>query len=200
SAKKNATALCKTSGLLTRGFFQIIAGVFVAVMRFLTTSDEHSQKNLFDSLRREFGARVLLFMRSFERVVGAQVSISIANTFLTALFLYLMGFPFQTFLTLTAFVCGLVPIVGNIISNTFIVAAGLTVSVQLAMFGLAYLVIIHKLEYLLNSRIVGESIDTPMWMTLIGLIAGEAVMGVPGVILASALLHYVREELRAIKA
>ena len=92
----------------------------------------------------------------------------------------------------------LVPIVGNVISNIAIVTAGLTVSVQLATFGLAYLVIIHKLEYLLNSRIIGSSIDTPMWMTLIGIVVGEAMMGVPGVLLAPALLHYAREEMRAL--
>ncbi|UPT72718.1 MAG: hypothetical protein M0D55_12290 [Elusimicrobiota bacterium] len=108
--------------------------------------------------------------------------------------------PFKTFLILTTFVCGLVPIAGNVISNIAIVTAGLTVSVQLATAGLIYLVVIHKLEYFLNSRIVGGSIDTPMWMTLLGLVVGEATMGVPGVLLAPALLHYAREEMRAIAA
>ena len=37
-----------------------------------------------------------------------------------------------------------------------------------------------------------------MWMTLLGIVVGEAMMGVPGVLLAPALLHYAREELRAI--
>ena len=205
AAKKNAASLSKTSGLLTRGFFLVIAGVFVAVMRFLTASGGltpgpggESGGSLFDALRREFAARASLFIRSFERVVGAQVTISIVNTLLTAVFLYGLGFPFRTFLTLTAFVCGMVPIVGNVVSNIVIVTAGLIVSEQMAMFGLVYLVIIHKLEYLLNSRIVGGAIDTPMWLTLLGLVIGEAVMGVPGVLLAPALLHYAREELRAI--
>jgi len=130
--------------------------------------------------------------------VGAQVAISTINTILTAVFLHAMGFPFKNFLILTTFVCGLIPIIGNVISNIAIVSAGLTISVQLATFGLGYLVVIHKLEYILNSRIVGSSIDTPMWMTLLGLIVGEAMMGVPGVLLAPALLHYVRAELRAI--
>jgi predicted PurR-regulated permease PerM len=39
-----------------------------------------------------------------------------------------------------------------------------------------------------------------MWVTLIGIVVGEATMGVPGVLIAPALLHYVREELRAIPA
>ncbi len=198
--KDNFSSVSKTSGLLTRGFFQVVVGVFAAAIRFLTPQDEDSASNLFEALRAEFTARVRLFVRSFERVVGAQVAISTLNATLTAVFLHAMGFPFKTFLILTAFVCGMVPIIGNVISNTAIVTAGLTVSVQLATIGLIYLVVIHKLEYILNSRIVGGSIDTPMWMTLIGLVVGEALMGVPGVLLAPALLHYAREELRAIPA
>ena len=194
----NASSVGKTSGLLTRGFFQVLAGMFAATMRFLTPADADSDGNLFEAVRTEFSARTKSFLRSFERVVGAQITISVINTMLTGVFLHAMGFPFRTFLTLAAFVCGLVPILGNVISNSFIVTAGLTISVQLATFGLIYLVVIHKLEYLLNSRIIGGSIDTPMWVTLIGLVLGEALMGVPGVLLAPALIHYVREELRAI--
>lgn len=200
SARENTRAIGATSGLLTRGFFLIIVGMFIANLRFLTPSEEEDRGSLFDALRIEFMDRVTLFIRSFERIVGAQFTISVVNTLLTGAFLVLMGFPFRTFLILLTFVCGLIPIVGNIISNSFITLAGLTVSVHMAVGALIYLVVLHKLEYLLNSRIVGGSIDSPMWMTLIGIIVGEATMGVPGVLIAPALLHYVREELRAIPA
>jgi predicted PurR-regulated permease PerM len=199
-AKDNFSSVSKTSGLLTRGFFQVLVGVFAAAMRFLTPEEAGGGLNLFDAVREEFSARVRLFVRSFELVVGAQVAISSINTVLTAIFLYAMGFPFKTFLILTTFVCGMVPIAGNVVSNAAIVTAGLTHSVHLATFGLVYLVVIHKLEYILNSRIVGGSIDTPMWMTLLGLVVGEAMMGVPGVLLAPALLHYARAELRDLPA
>ncbi len=196
--KENSSSISKTSGLLTHRFFQVIIGLFVAMLRFLTPAPVGHGGSLFDSLRLEFNARVTLFMRSFERVVGAQVVISAINTLLTTAFLHAMHFHFKTFLTLTTFVCGMVPIVGNVLSNTFIVASGLIVSERMAMVGLIYLVVLHKLGYLLNSRILGGSIDTPMWITLLGLIVGEAMMGVPGVLLAPALIHYAREELRAI--
>jgi predicted PurR-regulated permease PerM len=200
SARENSSSIGKTSGLLTRGVFQVVIGVFAAVLRFLTPAPAEHRKDLFDALRHQFNARVSRFMSSFERVVGAQVIISALNTVLTTFFLHAMGFHFKTFLTLTTFVCGLVPIVGNVVSNAFIVSAGLIQSEQMAMIGLVYLVVIHKLGYLLNSRILGGSIGTPMWMTLVGLVVGEAVMGVPGVLLAPALLHYAREELRDIPA
>lgn len=197
-ARENTGSIGKTSGLLTRGFFQVLVGLFAAVMKFLTPAEKGHAGHLYDSLRHEMNARVSLFLQSFEKVVGAQVVISVVNTVLTTGFLHVMGFHFKTFLTLTTFVCGLVPIVGNLVSNAFIVASGLITSEQLAMVGLVYLVVIHKLGYFLNSRILGGSIDTPVWMTLLGLVVGEAVMGVPGVLLAPALLHYAREELRAV--
>jgi predicted PurR-regulated permease PerM len=198
AARDNSSSVSKTSGLLTRGFFQVIIAMFIAMMHFLTPDKEMHDGHLYDSMRHEINARVALFMRSFERVVGAQVLISTLNTLLTSIFLHVMGFHFKTFLTLSTFVCGMIPIVGNVVSNIFIVASGLIVSEQLAIVGLIYLVVIHKLGYILNSRILGGSIDTPMWMTLLGIVVGEAVMGVPGVLLAPALLHYAREELRAV--
>lgn len=200
NARENARAVGATSGFLTRGFFLVIVGMFIANLRFLTPYADEDRGSLYDALRIEFMDRVSLFVRSFERIVGAQFTISVVNTLLTGAFLLLMGFPFRTFLILLTFVCGLIPIVGNIISNSFITLAGLTESVHLAVGALIYLVVLHKLEYLLNSRIVGGSIDSPMWVTLIGIVVGEATMGVPGVLIAPALLHYVREELRAIPA
>ena len=198
AVKENSSSISKTSGLLTRGAFQVFIAMFIAVMHFLTPTKAEHEGHLYDAVRHEINARVALFMSSFERVVGAQVLISTINTVLTTVFLHVMGFKFKTFLTLTTFVFGMVPIVGNVISNVFIVASGLIVSEQLAVVGLVYLIVVHKLGYLLNSRILGGSIDTPMWMTLLGIVVGEALMGVPGVLLAPALLHYAREELRAI--
>ena len=143
SARENFSSVSKTSGLLTRGFFQVAIGMVAAAMRFLTPPEEDGDANLFEAVRTEFSARVRLFVRSFERVMGAQVAISTINTLLTAVFLHAAGFPFKTFLILTAFVCGMVPIVGNVISNAAIVTAGLTISIQLATAGLVYLVIIQ---------------------------------------------------------
>lgn len=200
SARENSASIGKTSGLLTRGVFQVVIGIFAAMMRFLTPSPPEHKGDLFDALRHQFNTRVALFMSSFERVVGAQVLISALNTVLTSVFLHAMGFHFKTFLTLTTFVCGMVPIVGNVISNFFIVSAGLIQSEQMAVVGLIYLIVIHKLGYFINSRILGGAVGTPMWMTLVGLVVGEAVMGVPGVLLAPALLHYARAELRDIPA
>src|SRR5262249_22228127 len=89
---------------------------------------------------------------------------------------------------------GLLPIVGNLISNTIIVGIGFTVSPRMALAALIFLVGIHKLEYILNSKIIGHRIHNPLWLTLLGLILGERLIGLPGMILAPVALHYLRLE------
>ena len=39
-----------------------------------------------------------------------------------------------------------------------------------------------------------------MWLTLIGLIVGEKLMGIPGMILAPVVLHYIKMEASRNKA
>ena len=89
---------------------------------------------------------------------------------------------------------GLLPILGNLMSNTLIVSVGFTLSPNTALASLIFLVVIHKLEYFLNSKIIGHRIQNPMWLTLLGLVLGERLMGVPGMILAPVVFHYIKVE------
>jgi len=198
--KDNAESITKASGILTIGFFHIIIAIFIAILAFFSGPQEDYETNLFDAVRREFGARLRTFLLSFEKVLGAQVVISAVNTILTAIFLCTMGFPHIPFLLLATFILGALPIIGNILSNTIIVGTALTMSARHAAFALGFLILIHKGEYFLNSRVVGSSINAPMWQTLLAILIGDLVMGVPGIILAPALLHYAKEELRSIPA
>jgi predicted PurR-regulated permease PerM len=69
----------------------------------------------------------------------------------------------------------------------------------MAMAALIFLIVIHKLEYFLNSKIVGWRIHNPLWLTLLGLIVGERVLGLPGMILAPVILYYIKLEASATK-
>ena len=194
--KENAATLTHFSGLLTRRFFQIFVMIFAAVTAFWTLTAEREAPSLYTALGAEMRARTTLFLSGFERIFGAQVAISFINMWITVVFLRTMGIPYVPFLALSTFVLGMLPLVGNLASNSLIVVTALSISPQMALIALIYLVVVHKAEYFLNSKIVGSSIDTPMWQILMGLIVGEAVLGVPGVVLAPAFLHYLREELR----
>jgi predicted PurR-regulated permease PerM len=65
---------------------------------------------------------------------------------------------------------------------------------HVALYAFIFLVVVHKLEYFFNSKIVGDRIKNPMWLTLIGLVIGEKLMGIPGMILAPVVLHYIKVE------
>ena len=92
------------------------------------------------------------------------------------------------------FLCGMLPVIGNLISNTLIVGLGFTISPQFALWALLFLVGIHKLEYFLNSRIIGGRIRHPMWLTLLALLVGERLLGIAGIILAPVVLHFLKVE------
>jgi predicted PurR-regulated permease PerM len=179
----------------------LIIGLVVALSLFLDSrwqmeGDPHAVKgSLYALVSQELALRFRTFYRSFATVIGAQLVISTINTGLTSLFLLLNGYPHGTVIIGLTFLCGLLPIIGNLISNTLIVGVGFTLSPRLALFALVFLVVIHKLEYFLNSKVVGDRIKNPMWLTLLGLVLGEKLMGVPGMILAPVVLHYLKVEM-----
>jgi predicted PurR-regulated permease PerM len=157
------------------------------------------KNNLYSICCDKVSTRFRDFYRSFATVMGAQITISLVNTGLTAIFLIAAGMPHAPLLIAVTFLCGLVPIVGNLVSNTIIVFVALTVSPKLAIFALVFLVLIHKLEYFLNSKIIGDRIRNPVWLTLIALIIGERLMGIPGLILAPIVLNYLRVEMLTVE-
>lgn len=138
---------------------------------------------------------------AFEAVVFAQVKISALNTALAAI--YLLGalplfgqhVPYSKSLILLTFVAGLIPVAGNLISNTAIVVMSVTASLELAVASLIFLVVVHKLEYFVNARIIGSRIDARAWELILALIVMEALFGVGGVIAAPVLYAYMKREL-----
>jgi predicted PurR-regulated permease PerM len=153
------------------------------------------RNNLYSVYTDELTARFSDFYQSFATVIGAQMTISAINTVLIAIFVFTVGLPYAPVVIGLTFLCGLFPIVGNLLSNTVIVFVGFLVSGKLAFIALIFLIVIHKLEYFLNSKIIGSRIRNPIWLTLIGLIIGEKLMGVPGMILSAVVLNYVRVEM-----
>jgi predicted PurR-regulated permease PerM len=157
------------------------------------------KNNLYSICCDKVSTRFRDFYRSFATVMGAQIMISFINTVLTATFLLAVRLPHTPLLIAVTFLCGLVPIVGNLVSNTIIVFVALTVSLKLAIVALVFLIVIHKLEYFLNSKIIGDRIRNPVWLTLIALIIGERLMGIPGLILAPVVLNYLRVEMLTVE-
>ena len=194
------------AGTATTVLVLIVIGIVVAASLFFrrwrpqneSAAAQEETPNLYSESATEIAARFNDLYRSFETVMGAQIIISSINTALTAIFVFVIGLPHAAVVVGVTFLCGLLPIVGNLISNAIIVFLSATLSLKVALVALIFLIAIHKLEYFLNSKIIGGWIRNPVWLTLIGLIIGEVVMGIPGMVLAPVVLNYMRLEMSKI--
>ncbi len=156
----------------------------------------------FKPFARALAGRGSLFSDAFKRVVFAQLRIAAINTTFTAIYLAvvlpLMGIHLPLVKTMIAitFVVGLIPVIGNLVSNTVIVVVSLSQSLSVAIGSLVYLINIHKFEYFLNARIVGSQIRANAWELLIVMLAMEAAFGLAGIVAAPIYYAYVKAELR----
>lgn len=171
-----------------------IIGSFIALRK---ASAEHSLAPLALALYE----RANRLGDAFRRVVFAQVRISALNAFLTWVYLGVVlpalgiELPFVKTMIIVTFAVGLLPVLGNLISNTIIVVISLSHSLYAAAGSLAFLVVIHKLEYFVNARIIGSQIKARAWELLIAMLVMEAAFGVQGVIAAPVFYAYIKKEL-----
>lgn len=195
--RQHSSELTRAGGEAGKLLVHVLMGVAVAILAFFG-SQEPSER----PLSRALLGRLSRFASAFENIVVAQVEISAINTAFTAVYLLavlpLFGakLPFSGTLVAVTFVAGLIPVIGNLVSNTAIVVMSLSISPWVALASLGFLVGIHKLEYLVNARIVGSKIGATSWEILATIIVFEVSFGVPGVVLAPIVYAYVKGELR----
>jgi predicted PurR-regulated permease PerM len=181
-----------------RAIVHALIGMIIGAMISLhEAAQPTNEKPLANSLT----VRALLVGDAFRRVVFAQVRISALNTLFTAMYLVVVlplfgvHLPYAKTLVAVTFIAGLLPVIGNLISNTVIVVVSLAVSLVVAISSLAFLIVIHKLEYFLNARIVGSRIHAKPWELLIAMLGMEAAFGLPGVAAAPIYYAYLKLEL-----
>ena len=196
SVHKTAIYLGGYAKIATKEFVFVIVGVVVAVSIFINPKLDFDQSphplNLYSLHCARIAELFRSFYENFERVMSAQVIISGINTTLTSAFVYATSLPYAAIVIVLTFLCGMLPVIGNIISNTIIVGIAFTISPQFAGWALLFLVVIHKLEYFLNSKIIGGRIRHPMWLTLLALLFGERLLGITGIILAPVVLSFIK--------
>jgi predicted PurR-regulated permease PerM len=197
--RENAGALQSLGENFGRIFFHIIVGAVIGGLAALGPAA--ALPSTLPPLRGALLARAQLLGTSFRRVVFAQVRISALNTILTGFYLSIIlpalgiHLPFVKTMIAVTFVAGLLPVIGNLISNTVIVIVSLGMSAYAAVGSLAFLVVIHKLEYFVNARIIGTQIRSRAWELLVAMLVMEAWFGVPGIIAAPIYYSYLKDEL-----
>ncbi len=188
----------------------VVLLVVAFVITFLITHDRISRSpaaaaddppaDLWHFLSAFLAGKIGAFYGFFRQVMAGQVVISLVNTALTFGLLVALNIPHKVALTVLVFVFGLLPIVGNLISNTLIcLSAFLWAGLVQLVAALVFLVVIHKLEYFLNGKIIGNIVKLPMSITLLALIVGEALFGISGMILSIPVILFARAELSAVR-
>ena len=196
--RENAGRLRHAGTVGLRGLVHALFGAVVGSLAFFRTPVDGR-----GPLAAALEERVTRFGESFRAVAKAQIEISAVNSILTAIFLFavlpLFGFrlPLPGTLVGITFLCGLAPVAGNLVSNSVVVLVALGISPWAALWSLVFLVLVHKLEYVLNARIVGHRIGASAWETLVAILVFEAAFGIAGVILAPVVYAWVKGELAA---
>lgn len=177
----------------------ILLGMVVGGMAAVHHFKEHDKlPPLLSALR----LRLRNLATAFDKVVFAQVKISALNTTLTAIYLLLIlpmlgiQLPMATFLVILTFVVGMLPVVGNLVSNTVIVVISLGVSFGVGVASLLFLVLIHKAEYFMNARIVGHEVQATAWELLTAMLLMEAVFGMVGLVAAPVVYAWLKAEVK----
>lgn len=193
----DAQALGASAG---KSLAHILVGLIIGVMVSLHDSiTPHYHRPLAAALLE----RTARLAGAFRNIVFAQVWISGINTVLSGIFILVVlpmagvNLPFAKTLVVLTFVAGLMPVIGNLISNTVLVVVALSHSLETALACLAFMVVLHKFEYFLNARIIGAKINARSWELLIAMLVGEALFGMLGVIAAPVLYAYAKDELTA---
>ncbi len=187
-------------GVMT--FAHVLLGMVVGGMTAL-----HSFEGAEDwpPLAAALHARLKVLAESFEKVVFAQIKISCLNTILTAVYLAVVlplcgiRLPMVTVLILFTFVTGMLPVVGNLVSNAVIVVISLGVSPGVGGASALFLVLVHKLEYFTNARIVGSEVHARAWELLCAMLVMDAIFGLGGMIAAPIVYAWLKAELNVLK-
>jgi predicted PurR-regulated permease PerM len=186
-----------------RTLAHILVGMIIGAM--LALQESHDPKAVVPPLTLALLERLRLLYGSFRDMVFAQVWISAINAAITAVFvliilpLFGVSLPLSKSLVAITFFAGLLPVVGNLISNTMFVIIGLSHSLHTAMAALIFMVVVHKLEYFLNARIIGSKIHAHAWELLTVILVAETLFGMAGVIAAPVFYAYMKKELMAAK-
>ncbi len=195
----------KISAAGVAGVKTLLHVLFGMVIGGLTALHQFDGVEHWPSFAAALHDRARALAEAFDKVVFAQVKISAVNTTLTALYLLVVlplfgvRLPLMSVLIPLTFIVGLLPVVGNLISNTAIVLISFSISPAVAVSSLVFLVAIHKLEYFTNAKIVGGEVQARAWEMLCAMLTMEAIFGVPGLVAAPVAYAWLKSELKSAK-
>lgn len=196
---------------IVKNVFHILIILIVGMIIGLILGFQENKRNIEEKQQKQtqlmaaFGDCTRRLVLVFQYVAISQVVISLFNTIMTAIFLFIIlpmfnvHLPFSKSLVLATFVFGLIPIIGNLIVNTLMFLVAFTVSFGVAIVVIVYLIVIHKVEYLLNAKIVGTKVQAGICELLIAMLFLETLFGMIGLVFAPIFYAFLKLSLKQLK-
>ena len=155
-------------------FVYVLIGVIIGALLSFHRLNTRRSRHQMPPFKVQLVRRITNFQTSFERVFIAQVKISLIDTAVTAVYLYLI-----------------LPAFG--VELPFL---SLGASLYVAAASLVFLVVVHKLEYFLNAKIIGSQIESSAWELLLVMVVFERIFGIGGIIISPVYYAYLKNELK----
>ena len=117
--------------------------------------------------------------------VAGQVLVATINAVCTFILLTILGVPFSLVLAISVGILGIIPLVGATLGAVIVVLVGLFQSWQVGVIIAVYYLIYQQLEnYVIAPRIMSRTVSVPGAVALIAALAGAALLGVLGALIA----------------
>lgn len=137
-----------------------------------------------------FGSR---FVKSFGKVLEAQLLIAVCNTVFTLIGLWILGFPYLFALGIMIFLLSLIPVAGFLISLIPLCIIGYKLGgFLMVVYVLVMIFVLHFIEgYFLNPKLMSSKTNLPVFYTFTILIFSEHYIGVWGLIIGIPIFVFL---------
>ena len=137
-----------------------------------------------------FGSK---FINSFGKVIQVQFLIAFTNMILSAITLWMLGFPQLLGLAIMIFFLGLIPVAGVIISLIPLSMIAFSIGgITKVVAVFVMIIVIHALEsYILNPKFMSAKTNLPTFFTFMVLLFSEHFLGIWGLIIGIPIFIFI---------
>lgn len=172
---------------LTLYFLASLDGIKEAFYSLVPARDRTQVAGLTEQVTASVGASLL-----------GSLTLSALNGAVVFLLYFFLGLPYAALMALIAFIITFIPLFGSVIFLILgSVVALFSSPTQALIFAIGYFVYIQIESYVVSPRVMTKAISIPPALVLIGAMAGAAMLGVIGVLLAlpviASLLLIIRQ-------
>jgi predicted PurR-regulated permease PerM len=180
------------------GFVQIGLGIFTGLSGFfvililsiyfmasLTRFKKWVYSLVPASTRPKFSSLAEQISVSVGRYVMGQVTIAVINATCGFIMMSILGVPFAIALAFVTFLLAMIPLVGSLTGALIVSTVALTHSPITAVIVLVYYLLYMQFEsYVVSPRVMREAVSVPGAVVVIAALAGGALLGVLGALVA----------------